>query len=73
MVSDPRYVNLIPFYEALPRTVPGSGWAASIKRNADGTIAPKKRSFMYDKKQYSLMMSPAYIEDANGKLEAHFP
>lgn len=24
MVSDPRYVNLIPFYEALPRTVPGS-------------------------------------------------
>lgn len=73
MVSDPRYVNLIPFYEALPRTVPGSGWAASIKRNADGTIAPKKRSFMYDKKQYSLMMSPAYIEDASGKLEAHFP
>jgi len=24
MVSDARYVNLIPFYEALPRTVPGS-------------------------------------------------
>lgn len=73
MVSDARYVNLIPFYEALPRTVPGSGWAASIKRNADGTIAPKKRSFMYNKHQYSLIMSPAYVEDADGNLQAHFP
>jgi len=73
MVSDARYVNLIPFYEALPRTVPGTGWAQSIKRNADGTIAPIKRSFMYDKKQYSLMISPAYLEDRNGKLKAHLP
>lgn len=24
MVSDARYVNLVPIYEALPRVVPGS-------------------------------------------------
>ena len=73
MVCDARYVNLIPFYEALPRTVPGSGWAKSITRNTDGTMAPIKRSFMYDQKSYSLMISPAYLEDSEGKLNAHLP
>ncbi len=73
MVSDARYVNLVPLYEALPRTVPGSGWAQSIKRNADGTMAPLKRSFVYDKTAYTLIISPAYLEDKNGKLRAQMP
>lgn len=36
-------------------------------------MAPIKRPFMYDKKPYSLMISPAYLEDGDGKLKAHLP
>lgn len=35
-------------------------------------MAPIKRSFMYDKKPYSLMIFPAYLEDSEGKPKAHF-
>lgn len=36
-------------------------------------MAPVRRTFMYDKKPYSLMISPAYLEDRDGKLTAHLP
>ena len=73
MVSDARYVNLVPIYEALPRVVPGSGWAKSIRRNKDGSMLPIKRSFMYDKRPYSLMISPAYLVDGEGQFKSHLP
>lgn len=73
MVSGSRYVNLVPSYDALPRFVPGSGRAKRIKRNEDGTMPPIRRSFIYDKKPYSLMIQPAYLKDADGKDKAYRP
>lgn len=72
LVSDSYYVNLIPFYEAIPIFFPARWWAKSIKRNPDGTIAPIQRTFKYDDTRYRVVITPPFLEK-NGTLEAHLP
>lgn len=73
IISTPAYMNGFALYESIPRFVVGRGHAKIIKRNKDGTAAPIKRYFRFEKKDYRLQMEPAYIEQDDGSTRAQFP
>lgn len=81
-LTEVPYTNAFEFYEGIPRFLVGGdkskyikpdGSVGVIQRNEDGTALPIKKIYEYRGKAYNLTLSPAVIEQSDGKFKAFFP
>lgn len=63
-----EYTNLFDFFDAIPKFFFGP-----VNRTSDGTLKPFKAKFVSNKKEYWVVVHPAYVEQMNDDFKHYYP